>query len=496
MLSLKNKRVNYSFFNTTFVIIVLISVTLVRIYSLIVSPIELSVDEAQYWDWSRNLDFGYFTKPPLIAWTIALTTTIFGNEEWAVRLSSPIFHFLTSIVLWKCGQLAFGFNAGRIAALIWIFTPAASLGSFIISTDTPLILFWSLSLLFLFQLLNNTSYNLALGIGISIGLAFLSKYAALYFIIFFILWWMVYDRGFGLDIKKIFIIILTSLVISAGNIYWNYLNDFVTVNHTVSNADLSEIRFNYSNVIDFLSSQLLVFGPIIFLIFIFIVFDGFTKNKKIALLAMLSLPIVLLITIQSFLKIANPNWAVTSYVAASLLISAYLTLNRSKFLRLAFNTGLIVNLIISVYILKVTMAGSFSPVSLKSDPLRKNLGFEMLANNLDKIIDKKNISKVVFERRGDITRFNYYLNRNNNKHKNKVFINTDSVIPGNFYEANNNYKYSQNSPGDKILIVRNSPNLEDHPFENLHDIKFVKSISSNTVKNLKRTYYLYESTYR
>jgi len=95
MLSLKNKRVNYSFFNTTFVITFLISVTLIRIYSLIVSPIELSVDEAQYWDWSRNVDFGYFTKPPLIAWTIALTTSIFGNEEWAVRLSSPIFHFLT-----------------------------------------------------------------------------------------------------------------------------------------------------------------------------------------------------------------------------------------------------------------------------------------------------------------------------------------------------------------------------------------------------------------
>ena len=496
MLSLKNKRINYSFFNTTFVIIVLISVTLIRIYSLIVSPIELSVDEAQYWDWSRNVDFGYFTKPPLIAWTIAITTTIFGNEEWAVRLSSPIFHFLTSIVLCQCGQLAFGFNTGRIAALIWIFTPAASLGSFIISTDTPLILFWSLSLLFLLQLLNNSSYNLALGMGISIGLAFLSKYAALYFIIFFILWWVVYDRGFSLDIKKIFVVILSTLIISAGNIYWNYLNDFVTVNHTVSNADLSEIHLNYSNVIDFLSSQLLVFGPIIFLIFIFIVFDGFAKNKKLALLAMLSLPILLLITIQSFLKIANPNWAVTSYIAASLLISAYLTLNRSKFLRLAFNTGLIVNLIISAYVLKVTMLGSFSPMILKSDPLRKNLGFEILADNLDEIIDKKNISKVVFERRGDITRFNYYLNRDNNKHKNKVFIKTESIIPGNFYEANYNYKYSQNSSGDKILIVSNSPNLEDGSYDNLDDIKFVKSISSNTVKELKRIYYLYESTYK
>src|SRR6056300_2058213 len=396
MLSLKNKKTNYSIFNTSFVILILISVTLIRIFSLTVSPIELSVDEAQYWDWSRNVDFGYFTKPPLIAWLIALSTTIFGNEEWAIRLSSPIFHFLTSLILWKCGQIAFGFNAGRVAALIWIFTPAASLGSFIISTDTPLLLFWSLSLLSLFHLLNNSSYNLALGMGISIRLAFLSKYAALYFIIFFILWWLIYDRGLDLDIKKIFVIIFSSLIISAGNIYWNYLNDFVTLNHTVSNADLSEILLNYSNVIDFLSSQLLVFGPIIFLIFIFIVFDGFSKNKKLALLAMLSLPILLLITIQSSLKIANPNWAVTSYIAASLLISAYLTLNRSKFLALTLNGGILVNIVISAYILKVTMFGSFAPINLKSDPLRKNLGFEILANKVGQIIDKKNISKVIF----------------------------------------------------------------------------------------------------
>ena len=67
MLSLKNKRVDYSFFNTVSVLIVLIAVTLIRVYSLILSPIELSVDEAQYWDWSRNIELGYFTKPPLIA---------------------------------------------------------------------------------------------------------------------------------------------------------------------------------------------------------------------------------------------------------------------------------------------------------------------------------------------------------------------------------------------------------------------------------------------
>ena len=420
MLSFRNHTKTFSLLSAPIVFIILISITCLRIYSLYTSPIELSVDEAQYWDWSRNIEFGYFTKPPIIAWVIALSTNIFGNEEWAVRLCSPLIHLFIAIVLWGTSYIAFGAKAGRIAALIWIFTPAASLGSFVISTDTPLLLFWSFCIFFMFKLFKNQSIVTAILVGMSLGLAFLSKYAALYFLIFLILWWLIYDRSKNLSIKNLFIIIITSILIASGNIYWNYLNDFVTLNHTVSNADLTEILLNYSNVIDFLSSQLLVFGPIIFLIFIFIVFDGFSKNKKLALLAMLSLPILLLITIQSFLKIANPNWAVTSYIAASLLISAYLTLNRSKFLRLSFNTGLIVNLIISIYILKVTMVGNFLPVSLKSDPLRKNLGFEILANNLDEVIDKKKISKVVFERRGDITRFNYYLNRNNNKHKNKV----------------------------------------------------------------------------
>ena len=92
MLSFRNHTKTFSFLSTPLVFFILISITCLRIYSLYTSPIELSVDEAQYWDWSRNIEFGYFTKPPIIAWVIALSTTIFGNEEWAVRLCSPLIH--------------------------------------------------------------------------------------------------------------------------------------------------------------------------------------------------------------------------------------------------------------------------------------------------------------------------------------------------------------------------------------------------------------------
>tara|TARA_A100001015_G_scaffold37315_1_gene41095 strand:- start:14 stop:373 length:360 start_codon:yes stop_codon:yes gene_type:complete len=118
-----------------------------------------------------------------------------------------------------------------------------------------------------------------------------------------------------------------------------------------------------------------------------------------------------------------------------------------------------------------------------------------LATKIDKVINKNDISKVVFERRGDITRFNYYLNRDQNKHQNKIYFKTSSITPGNFYEANYNLDNSQKSLGERILIVSNSPNIETNKYGNIYNVKFMEAISSNTVKDLKRVYYLFEGTY-
>ena len=490
MLSLRNKRESFALLNTPIVFFILITITILRIYSLQVSPIELSVDEAQYWHWSRNIDIGYFTKPPLIAWMIAFSTFIFGNEEWAVRLFSPLIHLLISLVLWTTAKFAFGSNSGRLAALIWIFTPAASLGGFIISTDTPLLLFWSLSLLFLLISLRNNSSFSSLFVGIFLGFAFLSKYAALYFLIFFIIWWVIYDRNIYLNVKNILIIFFTSTLIASTNLYWNYLNDFTTINHTISNANLTEIVINYNNIIDFLSSQFLVFGPLLFLLYLLVIINSFFKDRDTSLLAMLSLPIIILITIQSFLKIANANWAVTSYVGATLIISYYVTLKKNNILRMFFYLGLLLNITLSIYILNISISGSFYPVDLKSNPLRKNLGFENLAIKIHDIFIEEKISKIVFENRGDITRFNYYLNRNNNNINGKIFIKSSNLTPKNYYQKKFNYDLAFKTSGEKILIVKNIYDFKNDNY-NIDEIKFLKSISTKTVKNLEKTYYLY-----
>jgi len=52
-----------------------------RILYVLLYPVDLSPEEAQYWDWSRRLDLSYYSKPPMVAYLNALSTAVLGNTE-------------------------------------------------------------------------------------------------------------------------------------------------------------------------------------------------------------------------------------------------------------------------------------------------------------------------------------------------------------------------------------------------------------------------------
>lgn len=70
-------------------LIFIAALTLLRVWLLFVSPFDLGGDEAQYWSWSRDFAFGYFSKPPMIGWVIGLTTAVCGAGEAACALPPP-----------------------------------------------------------------------------------------------------------------------------------------------------------------------------------------------------------------------------------------------------------------------------------------------------------------------------------------------------------------------------------------------------------------------
>ena len=47
-------------------------------------------DELYYWCWSRDLQLSYYDHPPMVAYLIRLSTEIFGQTVFAIRLPGVI----------------------------------------------------------------------------------------------------------------------------------------------------------------------------------------------------------------------------------------------------------------------------------------------------------------------------------------------------------------------------------------------------------------------
>ncbi|KAA1174528.1 glycosyl transferase, partial [Rhizobium tropici] len=130
---------------------IIFGVTLWRVLMLLVNRTDLFVDEAQYWFWGQNLDFGYYSKPPMIAWVIRFFNAISGSDStfW-IRVSAPIFHLATALMLMCTTRRLIEGEEGREIApwvgVIFITLPAASLSAVLVSTDTIQILFVTIAI--------------------------------------------------------------------------------------------------------------------------------------------------------------------------------------------------------------------------------------------------------------------------------------------------------------------------------------------------------------
>src|SRR5205814_5692688 len=90
-------------------VVVIAAVTAFRIgYLLLLCPYDLSPDEAHYWDWSRHLDWSYYSKGPLVAWIIRAGCWLFGplsehltgSAMLAVRIPAVVFGSLLLVSLY------------------------------------------------------------------------------------------------------------------------------------------------------------------------------------------------------------------------------------------------------------------------------------------------------------------------------------------------------------------------------------------------------------
>ncbi|HVY86197.1 MAG TPA: glycosyltransferase family 39 protein [Caulobacterales bacterium] len=304
-----------------------------RIWGLVATPLNLQADEAQYWSWSRHLDFGYFSKPPLIAWVVAGTTSLFGDAEWAVRLTAPVAHTLAALALFGLGRSAYGATVGVWAGLSWLLLPGVFLSAGVMSTDALVLPLWSIALFCAWRLVVSRSWAWPIALGLVLGLGVLAKYAMLYFVLCAALaaYWSIPVRD-ALKGGRWAAVVGVGLLVMSPNLYWNVTHHFETVGHTVSNAHLTHNLIHPEEVFEFIGSQAAVIGPVLFCALGWMLWRAWMRSAGLSdqdrFLIAFILPPILLMIVQAFLSRANGNWAAVAYPAAIVWIAG--TLAASK----------------------------------------------------------------------------------------------------------------------------------------------------------------------
>lgn len=311
--------------------LVLAGLLVLRLAAIVLDPGQLYADETQYWIWSRNLDWGYFSKPPMIAWIIAATTAVFGNADWAVRLAAPFLHTITAVFLGLTAHRLFGARTGMWTAIGWATLPAVWLSATVITTDAVLMVGWSAGLYCLVRLRDRPEWASAIGLGLAGGFGFLSKYAMIYFLLGTALAILVDrpSRRALLGLKGLAAGLIT-LAMILPNLLWNAAHDFATVSHTAANANWSGSLFNPGELSEFLLDQLGVFGPAFFPILLVAAVQAFREEalsspmRRRVMLALYSAPALAIVCVQAFISRAHANWAASAYAAGLVLTIAFL----------------------------------------------------------------------------------------------------------------------------------------------------------------------------
>lgn len=144
-----------------------------------IGRIELTFDEAYYTLWSRDLAWGYFDHPPMIAAWIRASTALFGPHEFGVRaLDVVTFATMPALVGLIGTRLFSSVRAGAFAACVWLTTPMNA-GAFLVTPDVPASFFATLALLGLVEVWRGREVAWAL-IGVALGLAALAKFTAIF----------------------------------------------------------------------------------------------------------------------------------------------------------------------------------------------------------------------------------------------------------------------------------------------------------------------------
>lgn len=386
----------------TMFLLLLTCITLIRLSYLYIVPLDLGPDESYYWDWSRHLDLGYYSKPPMIAWINAASTALLGISAQAVRMPAVLFGAIGLFGFYLCGRRMFNGEIAFWAVAAWLATPGTAALGLIMATDVLLICCWCLALYTLWRAVDSQRSGAFwwLSTMLLIGLGSLSKQMMMVFPLLMLIYLLFSADRKQLKTKWPWLTWVGSLLFLIPPLWWNFQHDWITFKHTAHHVEPigTNLLDHFKTFAEFVGGQLGLMTPITWLLLVLLCFTLLLKllkwSRQTKFLFIFGGLGLLAFAGFSFKQSINPNWPATFYPAALLLLAAWakeqISAGFLDGMRRWFVPGVKLGIALTfiAYLLPFIMQLSFLPLG-KKDPTYRIKGWQELGVQVGEILQQQ-----------------------------------------------------------------------------------------------------------
>ncbi|AUR52251.1 ArnT family glycosyltransferase [Aquella oligotrophica] len=308
--------------------VLLVFILIVFMHLLFNQSLQLHYDEAYYWVWSKNLALSYYDHPPMIAYLIRLTT-LFSDKEFFVRLAAVLCSTTTVIMMYKTALRMFGQKAADVTVLLALAWPILEGTFFITTIDSPLLMFWSITLYCVVRGFIENELKFVYLAGLFLGCSLLSKYTAILILpgilIYLILAAKKRNKLWNINT---YLALLMAIVVFSPVIIWNAGHDWVSFAFQFKHGIASDKSLNFASFGDYIGSTIGAANPFISLTifaFIFVKRKQLLRDERYLLLVSIFLFVVVFFAYNSLFKFMEANWVAPAYISGIIFAAACLT---------------------------------------------------------------------------------------------------------------------------------------------------------------------------
>ncbi|TMU55440.1 ArnT family glycosyltransferase [Flagellimonas algicola] len=280
---------------------------------------ELIFDEAYYWYYAQNLDWGYFDHPPMVAFLIKLSS-LFFDGELGVRFISCVLSAGTYLVLWSAIDHPKKKDyVLHFFLLLFSMTLMNAYGFFTLP-DTPLLFFTALFLLLYKKFLEKPSIWTTIALGLVMAALMYSKYHAVLVILFVFL----------SNIKLVFngkawLAVVVALLCYVPHFMWLFEHDFVSIKYHLferPNQAYSFEKFTLGYILNLVA----IFGLLFYWVYYALIKDK-DSDKFSKALRFLTYGVILFFFVSSFNRRVQTQWVIIISIPLAIIAFKHLIEN-------------------------------------------------------------------------------------------------------------------------------------------------------------------------